>query len=244
MLRRTRKKAGRIGLAIAGCVGLVVALGEFLAWPIEVGAHGKATLRPVGWRPLDDAEAAARVRPWSHEPRPANGAANGTTPRSAELRRFHAAASWGRCERLRRRVTGDFSGTTDEIIQWGAHKWGLDEDVLRAVAVVESNWTQSFRGDIDNGRSYGLMQLKSSVQRGTHPLSERSTAFAVDFYGAGQRFLLEGCATYLGRGYSAGDMWGSVGAWYSGRWHDRRAKSYIRKVRLVLRNRPWEKTGF
>jgi autotransporter family porin len=36
------------------------------------------------------------------------------------------------------RVTGNFTGTTDEIIQWAAHKWGIDEDVVRSVATAES----------------------------------------------------------------------------------------------------------
>ena len=44
-------------------------------------------------------------------------------------------------------VTGNFTGTTDEILQWGACKWGLDEDVTRARAVQESWWRQSQLGD-------------------------------------------------------------------------------------------------
>jgi hypothetical protein len=31
---------------------------------------------------------------------------------------------------------GDDEGTTDEIIQWAACKWGIDTDVVRAQAVV------------------------------------------------------------------------------------------------------------
>ncbi len=44
-------------------------------------------------------------------------------------------------------VTGGFSGTTDEILQWAAHKWGIPEDVIRAAAVTESNWNMSHLGD-------------------------------------------------------------------------------------------------
>jgi soluble lytic murein transglycosylase-like protein len=36
-------------------------------------------------------------------------------------------------------VTGNFRGTTDEIIRWAAWKWGIDEDLLRAVAARESD---------------------------------------------------------------------------------------------------------
>jgi hypothetical protein len=40
------------------------------------------------------------------------------------------------------RVDGQFIGTTDEIIQWAACKWGLPDDLLRAVATRESTWYQ------------------------------------------------------------------------------------------------------
>ena len=44
-------------------------------------------------------------------------------------------------------VTGNFSGSTDEIIQWAACKWGMNEDLLRAQAVAESSWFQNAMGD-------------------------------------------------------------------------------------------------
>ncbi len=40
------------------------------------------------------------------------------------------------------RVDGQFTGTTDEIIQWAACKWGLPDDYLRAEADIESTWYQ------------------------------------------------------------------------------------------------------
>ncbi len=45
------------------------------------------------------------------------------------------------------RVTGNQTGTTDELIQWTACKWGMDEDLLRAQAVQESYWFQNAIGD-------------------------------------------------------------------------------------------------
>jgi autotransporter family porin len=215
----------------------------------DSGSGGKATLRPVGSGPLGDAEAASRVRPRG-ERRPGNSTENQTTPTRSELERFYAADSWGNCNWLRSRVTGNFTGTTDEVIQWAAHKWGLNEDVVRAVAVKESNWNQGFHGDIGNGDSYGLMQVKSSVSRGTYPLSRRSTAFNVDYYGASQRYYLNGCADWMddqrgnGRSYSSGDQWGSVGAWFSGRWYDYRAEDYIAAIKRELSSRKWENAGF
>ena len=34
------------------------------------------------------------------------------------------------------------AGTTDENIQWAACKWGLSDNLLRAIAIRESNWYQ------------------------------------------------------------------------------------------------------
>ena len=78
-------------------------------------------------------------------------------------------------------MSGRFRGTTDEIIQWAAHKHGIAENVVRAVAVKESWWRMSTVGD--NGDSFGLMQ----VRRPYHCcpfLARGSTAFNVDYWGA------------------------------------------------------------
>jgi hypothetical protein len=40
------------------------------------------------------------------------------------------------------RVDGQYTGTTDEIIQWAACKWGISDNLLRAQAVRESTWYQ------------------------------------------------------------------------------------------------------
>jgi hypothetical protein len=144
---------------------------------------------------------------------------------------------------VRRLVTGNFRGTTDEIIQWAAWKWGISEDVLRAVATRESGWRQSFVGD--GGQSFGLMQVKTTVFPGTWPLARDSTAFNVDFYGAVFREYYDGQATWLntvsgnGAAYRAGDFWGAVGAWFSGRWRDPDARRYIRVVEDELFMRTW-----
>jgi hypothetical protein len=41
-----------------------------------------------------------------------------------------------------------------------------------------------------------------------------------------------------GAQYRAGDLWGSVGAWFSGRWHDAEAADYIVAVRRAMAPRP------
>jgi hypothetical protein len=59
----------------------------------------------------------------------------------------------------RKLVNGNYSGTTNQIIQW-ARKWGMGEDLLRAVAVQESNWHQSTVGE--NFRAEGPLCQTSS----------------------------------------------------------------------------------
>lgn len=219
------------------------------------GPVSKATTLPAGASLPSDATAASRVRrpPW--EPRPENARANRTVPTRDELRRFFAAnGSWGRCgDRLKARVTGNFRGTTDEIVQWASWKWGINEDVLRAVAERESDWRQDKLGDYEGSvpHSYGLTQVRRNAEgqrapawNGTYPLSARSTAFNVDYWGAKVRYYYEGCAGWLnhverGRPYVAGDLWGSIGAWYAGRWQTPAARDYIREVRDILGRRDW-----
>src|SRR6478752_5875541 len=109
-------------------------------------------LRPVGaWTTLPgDATCAGRVRRSTWEPRPDNAVANSTMPDVTAVHAAFAARpvagqgaydprwdSW-----LLPRVTGHFTGTTDEVFQWAACKWGLADNVLRAIAVRESTWYQ------------------------------------------------------------------------------------------------------
>ena len=208
----------------------------------------KATTRPVGEPPLGDREAATRVArsPW--EPRPENTAANQRRPTESELAEFYSAPPE---QPYTRYVTGGFSGTTDELIRWAAWKWGVDEDVLRAVAVQESDWHQSMLGDYVNGAptSFGITQIKDQWHDpghpGTYPLSQESTAFNLDYYGRAFRSCFDGQEMWLetvsgnGRPYAAGELWGCVGLWYSGRWHDSGAEDYIAKIKAHLANRTW-----
>jgi autotransporter family porin len=208
---------------------------------------GKATTRPVGSAPLSDAEAATRVRRSSWEPRPENVTMNRRVPSATELAHFRSLNTTPAA--YRDKVTGNFTGTTDEIIQWAAHKWGIDEDLVRAQAVKESWWKMTTLGD--GGISYGLMQVKSTVSKGTYPLSQQSTAFNVDYYGASMRNYFDGAAMWLndpccfsGKTYGAGDIWGSAGAWFAGRWYNVGAVDYINSVKNHLSMRTWSRTGF
>jgi hypothetical protein len=132
------------------------------------------------------------VRRSEWEPRPENTQANRT--RGVRGVRIDGASDAYNA-RLAGRIDGDFTGTTDEIIQWGACKWGFDEDLVRAVAVVESWWKQSTVGD--NGDSFGLLQVRAPVHVGTFPYARDSTAYNVDFSLAWRRACYDGEFTWM-----------------------------------------------
>ncbi len=105
---------------------------------------GTVTTLPAG------SQCAAAVHRSSWEPRPDNykrnhvlvdpgvaHAAFSARPRSGSRTYDPRWDSW-----LLQRVDGQFTGTTDEIIQWAACKWGLPDNFLRAEAFIESTWFQ------------------------------------------------------------------------------------------------------
>jgi hypothetical protein len=222
-----------------------------LALASGCGAPQFPTLPPGSDLP-SAAECAELVRRSNWEPRPLNAQANQTRGVSGVARINGASSAYN--ERMASRIDGDFTGTTDEIIQWGACKWGFDEDIVRAVAVMETWWRQSTVGD--DGESYGLLQVRSTVHVGTFPHSRDSTAYAVDYALAWRRACYEGEFKWLndpGRtgGYVTGDEWGCVGVWFSGNWYDgdenvpySGAKAYIKGVKQHLAQRTWTTPAF
>jgi hypothetical protein len=203
----------------------------------------QSTTRPANGPILSDADAAAHVKLGGFEPRADNAAANQRVPTADEIAAFRAASD----NPYRDHVTGAFTGTTDELIQWAAWKWGLDEDMVRAEAAQESWWHENAVGD--NGESFGLMQIRAKYHPGTFPLSRESTAFNLDYYGAVIRSYYDGHETWLntvehGQPYAAGDIWGAIGAWFAGRWHTGPADQYIAKVRALQAQRIWAQPDF
>src|SRR5438552_6891145 len=107
---------------------------------------------PGQWSSLPgDARCARRVHRSSWEPRPENRVANHTIPSASAVASSFAIRPRSRLDETYRkrwdrwllpRVDGNFSGTTDEIFQWAACKWGLPDNLIRAVAVDESTWFQ------------------------------------------------------------------------------------------------------
>lgn len=165
------------------------------------------------------------------------------------------------------RVDGNFTGTTDEILQWAACKWGIDEDIVRGQAVQESWWRQTTLGDwssdplqcapghglgFDDSKnhagacpgSWGILQVRWFYYQSAWPGEMTSTAFNVDTAYAVWRACFEGYELWLTNGYKAGDAWGCVGRWFAGSWHTGGAEGYITMVQSNIAKRIWETPNF
>ncbi len=233
---------------------------------------GKFTTLPPGSPLPSESECAARVRYSSFEPRHDNYTANHQVPTATQIASLHP---WDnntmgqdiKADSLRKQIRGNFTGTTDAILQWVACKWGIDENIVRAEAVVESNWHQSQLGDYTtdqslcppgtwNGsgcyQSYGILQIKYIYNTSSWPMSRADTAFSAEYMYGIIRACYEGWTDYLNNStplpgypkYHAGDIWGCIGRWYSGSWYDQGAVDYIKSVQTHYTNKEWLKPGF
>lgn len=240
--------------------------------PTPAPAPGAITgWRAAGAAPLSDAQAAALVSP-APETRPGGADENAYRPTAAELNTFRNGQrdKYNRTalmyNRLTARVTGGFLGTTDEILQWVAHKWGIPEDVVRSVAANESTWDVSQLGDLKRVidplsypaysrvgttsnvyQSLGIMQIKWTPQGlhpGTDPLRWKSTAFNADYWGAVVRYYYDGLCDWCGAGYASGQGWNAVGAWYNPSPWGAGSQTYQANVKTRLAGRPWAQAGF
>ena len=164
------------------------------------------------------------------------------------------------------RVKGNFTGTTDEILQWGACKWGLSEDTVRATAAIESWWFQSNRGDYTSDPQYchprmrdespcaesvGIYQVRFQFHSEAFENANAidSTAYNVDYGLSVWRRCYEGEFEWLntverGKRYVPGDARGCLGVWFSGRWYTPAAVDYIDRLFGFRRDRVWAQPFF
>jgi autotransporter family porin len=207
---------------------------------------GRFATLPVGTALPSGAECAARVRS-AAEVRPENAASNATRGSRANA---NTDPSWSGFSR----VDGDFAGTTDEIIQWAACKWGIDEDIARAQVIKESYWYQNGPPG-DNGESWGLGQVRVPYHQSAFQYSvnaRTSSAYNLDYTYAIWRGCYEGVFTWFNtvernRTYQSGDVWGCVGAWFSGRWYvniDAYLDEPGNSVRWHYNNKTWLTSSF
>lgn len=238
---------------------------------MRISSSLRFTTLPPGAKLPSETECASSIRRSSWEPRPENYAANHRVPTAQQVA---GIAPWGPemglrpdADSIRKQITGNFTGTTDEILQWVACKWGIDEDLIRAEAVQESSWDQGQSSDRTDHRSlcppktwdgkgcyqsYGILQIKYVDNITAWPMSRDDTAFNVEYTYGVIRTCYEGWTSYLDDltpvlrypRYHAGDLWGCVGMWYSGGWYDQGAIDYIKDVKAHLANKEWLQPGF
>ena len=224
---------------------------------------------PPGSALPSDSTCAAEV-----QPRPENKGVNATynaTPGGQSLpASFFPSSDDPRAGALiAPRVDGAYTGTTDEILQWTACKWGIDENIVRAQAALESWWRQTALGDwgtdptqcppghglgVDGTpgqcpQSWGILQNRWPYEQASWPGIATSTAFNADTAYAIWRACFEGYELWLntvprGQTYVKGDQWGCVGRWYAGRWHTTAGDGYVAKVQSYLSQSIWEQPNF
>lgn len=264
----------KVILAVVFLLGVCIFSALFTPY-LRLQATDRFITLPPGARLQSESYCASQVRPSSWEPRPENFAANHSVPSPAQIA---ALAPWttasqgmllgSRADTLRKQIRGNFTGTTDMILQWVACKWGIDENIIRAEAIVESHWMQSHHGDISTDRnfcppgsgysgawngascyqSYGILQIKYIYNKSAWPMSRDDTAFSIEYTYGVIRSCYEGWATYLRTKntpvagypfYHAGDIWGCIGRWYSGQWYSQDALTYIGRIKKALAQKPW-----
>jgi hypothetical protein len=218
--------------------------------------------KPSTFRPLTDQAAAALVTP-EPETRPDNAkpyvvggrnypATNEYVPSTRQVAAFRNARDSGGQTMVQfnpylRFVDGRDGmrhPSTDDLIQWAAHKWGIPEDWLRAQYVRESYWNSFQLGDStpvsrqayaeypvqariagtsNVYQSMGISQVRwnpdGTVGSGTEPLRWESTAFNVDYQAATVRFYYDnpsGSRTaWNDSSYVPCQRWNSIGGWFA-----------------------------
>jgi autotransporter family porin len=237
------------------------------AQPPAAPVHFK-TLPPGSKLPGDSQCAAwVRTKPYK-ENKHSNATANATTGHKVDGSLF-SGDSAAAANKMAPRISGGFTGTTQMILRWTACKWGIDEDIVYAQAAIESWWRQDTLGDWGtdanacppghglgaDGRagqcpqSFGVLQDRWPYMKQGWPGYARSTAMAADVAYAFWRTCFEGYETWLntverGQAYKAGDAWGCVGRWFSGRWHTSAADGYVARVKDYLAQRIWTTADF
>jgi len=248
--------------------------------------------RPSTFRPLSDRAAAALVTP-EPEVRPANGkpytidgvrypAPNDYVPTAAQVAQFRRAKSSAGQTNIQFNPyyqyvdghDGMSNPSTDDLIQWAAHKWGIPENWLRAEYVRETYWNDFLLGDASPVsaswyklypvqarvphsskvyQSMGLTQVRWApygvLHPGTEPLRWLSTAFNVDYQAATLRFYYDNPqgsrSAWNDPSYQPCQQWNSVGAWFSPYpWNNTGQADYVHSVQQILAQRAWTSSSF
>lgn len=268
---RTARVIGAVLLLIATIVVVIVRY-----FPPSGSSRSSPSASAIQFRTLPpgaELPSGAQCARWvrespSPENRPSNKTFNDTTGQHVAPGFFPAGDS-PQAKTLAPRISGDFTGTTEEILRWAACKWGISQNIVLAQAAVESWWRQDNLGDWGtkaelcppghglgaDGRprecpqSYGILQTRYPYEETGWPGIGVSTAMNADTAYAIWRSCYNGYEVWLnneprGQQYHAGDLWGCVGRWYAGSWYTPAANRYIGAVKEYLREQVWEQPDF
>lgn len=299
--KRLRRIAGVLCGGVGGLAALALSCAPAgaLTWRPEsdpqttwVACNANATNGGTStFRPLSDAAAAALVtpepetRPYDARPYILNGhiypSTNSFAPSAAAITAFRAAkTSYGQTQVQFNPYTQYVDGldgikhpSTDDLIQWAAHKWGIPENWLRAQYVVESYWNSFQLGDdtavepswvseypsqarissTNVYQSMGIAQVRwapdGSLNPGTEPLRWESTAFNIDYQASVVRFYYDnpdGARSSWGDStYQPCQQWNSIGGWNSPYpWGNAEQETYISNVQTSLSQTIWTTSSF
>jgi hypothetical protein len=156
---------------------------------------------------------------------------------------------------------GCLGGTTGQILEWAAIKWGIDDipgagpDLIKAVAVKESDWYARVQGDFEacdatwcfpspgyygtTFQTRGITGVKTTAWPDSWD-AHISTAFAADYYGAALRAYYDGAIPWASG--TEGDIVKAVAAWYCG--CDTGYTAYTNDVFGFLAAKSWETQTF
>ncbi len=244
------------------------------------------------FKPLSDKAAAAlvtrepEIRSGNAKPFTLGGhrypATNYYEPTTAQLRKFRSArTSLGQPILKYNPYLAYVNGhdglskpSTDDLIQWAAHKWGIPENWLRAEYVLESQWSSWWRGDEtavskqqyakypllarirgshNVYQSLGITQErwdpKGDFGAGTEPLRWRSTSFNIDYQAAMVRFYYDNPANaraaWGDHSYAPCHAWESIGAWFSSYpFNNSGSQQYVNIVKHNLATDAWRESSF
>lgn len=138
------------------------------------------------------------------------------------------------------KITGACSGTTEQILEWAAKKWGFDQlgypDLAKAMAVVESWWYQS---TIGAHGEVGILQVNPCCWPDWQK-AQQSTAFDADYAMAVVRMHYDG-NSWLGAG-TKGNLRDAVAAWECGCGYNG-SGNYATRVFNYYVSKPWQHPG-
>jgi hypothetical protein len=149
--------------------------------------------------------------PWQPEVRWENNSQNSTAGRPTQSWKFYGDWKW---RAYYDKINGACTGTTEQILEWAAKKWGFDQigypDLAKAMGVIETWWRQAFVG---NSGEVGILQVHPGVWPDWEP-AKWSTAYGADYAMAVVRAYYDG-STWLGSA-TKGRLRDSVAAWNCG----------------------------